>query len=258
MSAVEKRYLILGVTLSMIGLTAGGLAYARTHQRLGQPGLEIIPGELRDDQGELAANHIIRLPEEVLRYRSKAMPVTREELDWLPADTTFGFRRYAAPDGFWLDLRVVLMGTDRTSIHKPEYCLPGQGFQIAKTDSLTLKIAEPHPYDLPIKRIIARRVVRLPNGESRELRAIFVYWFVADGELSADHLERMIWMARDLLIRGTLQRWAYVSAFAVCLPGQEETTYGRMREFLEDSVPRFQLVPRPAAALETAKANRDR
>jgi hypothetical protein len=103
-------------------------------------------------------------------------------------------------------------------------------------------LTEPHPYDLPVTRIIARRVVRRPDGESLELRAVFVYWFVADAQLSADHLERMLWMARDLVFRGTLQRWAYVSAFAICLPGQEEAAYGRMRDFLVAAVPQFQRV----------------
>ena len=232
---------VLMVTLGLIGLTAGGLAYARAHQRLGEPGLEIVAGELRDEHGELAATNIIRLPEEVLRYRSEGMPVTREELDWLPADTTYGFRRYVAPDKFWLDLRVVLMGTDRTSIHKPEYCLPGQGFQIMETDSMTVRMTDPHPYDLPVTRIVARRLLQLEGGQ-QEVRAVFVYWFVADGQLSADHLERMAWMARDLVLRGTLQRWAYVSAFAICLPGQEAEAYRRIQEFLVDAVPRFQRV----------------
>lgn len=241
---------VLVVTLGLMGLTAGGLAYARVHQRLGEPGLEIVAGELRDETGAVAATNIIRLPEQVLRYQSEAMPVTREELDWLPSDTTYGSRRYVGPDKFWLDLRVVLMGSDRTSIHKPEYCLPGQGFQIMQTERLSVPITEPHAYDLPVTRIIARRVLKRPDGESQEVRAVFVYWFVADDQLSADHLERMVWMARDLVLRGTLQRWAYVSAFAICLPGQEEEAYGRIRDFLGDAVPKFQRVAGPAAAAE--------
>jgi hypothetical protein len=248
----RRQIAVLVVTLGLIGLTAGGLAYARVNQRLGEPGLEIVAGELRDEHGVLAATNIIRLPEQVLHYRSETMPVTREELDWLPADTTYGFRRYAGWDKFWLDLRVVLMGTDRTSIHKPEYCLPGQGFQITRTDQLSLRMAEPHAYDLPVTRIIARRVLRMPDGRSQEVRAVFVYWFVADGQLTADHLERMVLMARDLVLKGTLQRWAYVSAFAICPPGQEEAAYARMRDFLIAAVPKFQRVSGRAVDGKTA------
>jgi hypothetical protein len=64
---------------------------------------------------------------------------------------------------------------------------------------------------------------------------------VADQELTADHLQRMWWMARDLIRTGILQRWAYVSCFSVCVPGQEEATYQRMKEFIVAAVPEFQL-----------------
>jgi len=45
-----------------------------------------------------------------------------------------------------------------------------------------------------------------------------------------------------------LQRWAYISCFAVCLPGQEEATFERLKKFIAASVPEFQLTPKPVAA----------
>ena len=89
------------------------------------------------------------------------------------------------------------------------------------------------------------RVVR--DGESvRREAGVFVYWFVADGELTAQHRQRMWWMARDLLTRGVLQRWAYVSCFSACPPGQEEATYARMREWIAAAVPQFQRAAGPS------------
>ena len=221
--------------LGLIGLTAAFLGYARTHQRLGEPGLRLVPGELYDDAGNLAARTVIDLPTDVPGYQSQPLPVTREELEWLPADTTYGFRRYVAPDERWLDLRVVMMGTDRTSIHKPEYCLPGQGFQIQQTQQDFIRIPAPHPYDLPVTRIIASRMFRAtPDAPGQEVRAVFLYWFVAENRITADHLQRMWWMARDLVRTGTLQRWAYVSVLALCLPGEEEAVSQRMEQFLID------------------------
>jgi hypothetical protein len=82
----------------LIGVTAGGLAYAGRINGWANPGSRLWPGNCATRRG-LAATNIIRLPEEVLTYRSEAMPVTREELDWLPADTTYGYRRYIGPDG---------------------------------------------------------------------------------------------------------------------------------------------------------------
>jgi len=74
-------------------------------------------------------------------------------------------------------------------------------------------------------------------------RAIYVYWFVSDNELSADHLQRMWWMTRDLVRSGTLQRWAYVGCLTFCAPGQEEGAYQRMKQWIAAAVPEFQLTP---------------
>ena len=51
------------------------------------------------------------------------------------------------------------------------------------------------------------------------------------------------WLTRDLLTRGVLQRWAYISYFAVCVPGQEDATFDRMKSLIAASVPEFQLPP---------------
>jgi len=52
-------------------------------------------------------------------------------------------------------------------------------------------------------------------------------------------------MARELLTTGVLQRWAYVTYFAVCLPGQEQATFERLEKIIASSVPEFQLTPKP-------------
>ena len=56
----------------------------------------------------------------------------------------------------------------------------------------------------------------------------------------------MMWsIAKTLLENGTLERWAYVSCFCPCLPGQEEADFEGVKEFIRASVPQFQLVPGP-------------
>jgi len=54
--------------------------------------------------------------------------------------------------------------------------------------------------------------------------------------------------ARTMLGKGVLERWAYVSYFTACLPGQEEATFERLERFIRASVPEFQTVAgRPSA-----------
>jgi hypothetical protein len=147
------------------------------------------------------------------------------------------------------------MGTDRTSIHKPQYCLGGSGWKIDSADSqeTTVPVERPQPYELPIIKLVSTRTIQNADGKPVTLRGVYVYWFVADGALSGNMSgrERMWWMAKHLLQTGVLQRWAYVSCFAVCLPGQEGATFERMKKFIAASVPEFQLTPKagePATA----------
>jgi uncharacterized protein DUF3485 len=147
---------------------------------------------------------------------------------------------------------VVLMGTDRTSIHQPQYCLTGQGFFIDRSDRLMIPMNRPRRYNLEVLRLTSTYSERLPDNTVNRWRGIYVYWFVADGELTSDHSTRMWWQARDLLLTGVLQRWAYVSFFTVCRPGQEEAAYARLEQVIQAAVPDFQLVPANAGDLGAA------
>jgi hypothetical protein len=225
-----------------MGGGAAVLARIKTHQRLGEPGVkcEPLPG---------TKNVRVLLPERVLDYESEEIKQEGVVTNTLPPDTSFGQRRYirkGKPDDGLL-LNVVLMGADRTSIHKPQFCLEGWGWKIDHARSLETKIPieRPQPYELPVVKMVSTRVVQDNSGQPVTLRGIYVYWFVADDALSGDITgrERMWWMAKHLLRTGELQRWAYVACFAVCLPGQEDATFERIKKFLTASVPEFQLTP---------------
>jgi hypothetical protein len=61
-------------------------------------------------------------------------------------------------------------------------------------------------------------------------------------------------MATHLLSTGELERWAYVNCFMLCLPGEEEATYARMKEFIATAVPQFQKAANPPIAeVETSQ-----
>jgi hypothetical protein len=143
---------------------------------------------------------------------------------------------------------VVLMGRDRTSIHQPEYCVVGAGWTVVGKDRTAVRVKRPVPYDLPVTRMTTVRQWKNERGETRTIAGLYVYWFVAENEVTADHLKRMWRLAADMVRTGTLQRWAYVSCFATCPPGAEEATFARMKEFIAVSVPEYQLVPAAPSA----------
>src|SRR5262245_60857547 len=116
----KQKWIILFVALGLMGAAAGLLARMQSRHQLGQPGVmaNAIPGSIMMD---------IPLPETVLDYHSEKIQPDAITVAALPNDTSLSQRRYVASDGFVTALNVVLMGTDRLSIHKPEYCLVGQG-----------------------------------------------------------------------------------------------------------------------------------
>ena len=230
--------ILTGVVFALIGGTVLLLSRMQASQKLGQPGVRLVAESVFDETGALVSTNSVDLPERVLNCESKPLPIGTKVTSWLPKDTTYGSRYYEAPDGFGMSLSVVLMGTDRTSIHKPEYCLPGQGTTIDRKESRSIPITEPHAYELPVTCFTISREV---EGVPGRAKALYVFWFVADGQVTADHNQRMLWMTRDLVTKGVLQRWAYISCYSYCPPGQEIATFARMAELIGAAVPRFQL-----------------
>ncbi len=216
----RQKWILFAVALVMIGGTAAALTRVKAGLKLGNPGITTaaIPGSQR-----LA----ISLPEHVLNYDSTNIPTDPGILEGLPHDTSFAQRIYYGPgDDNWLEMLIVLMGTDRTSIHKPQFCLQGAGWDFDDHDSKpdTIRIQSPHPYDLPVTRMIMTRPEKLANGENITVSGIYVYWFVADGQLTGSHFKRMWSGAAHLLRTGELQRWAYGGrpCSPVCRRGEEE------------------------------------
>jgi len=178
---MNKRKLILTlITLLLVGGTAGLLVRVKAKQTLGRPGVATRP--LPESK-----NLEVILPEYVLDYTSEVIEQDKNVVAALPPDTSYGQRRYQAPDGFWTQVNVVLMGADRTSHHKPQYCLEGAGWRIDAPNSRreTIRMERPHEYDLPVMKILVTRDVE-HNGQRQTLRGVYVYWFVAEDALSGE------------------------------------------------------------------------
>jgi hypothetical protein len=230
------------VAVAVLILGAGALLeYLKRNQRLGEPGVRLVAVPVFDEEGDKARERSVDLPATVPGFTSEALPMARLVLDWLPPDTDYGHRVYQADDGFWIQSGAVLMGGDRTSIHQPQYCLTGQGFRIEEETQETILVGGAQGYDLPVRRIVARGTFRGPDGRAVEQTRLLVYWFVTKGSLTADHEKRMWEQALRQLRSGELQRWAYITCFAPCEPGQEAAVYQRVAAFVRDFAPRFMI-----------------
>jgi len=230
----NPKWLMVFIALTLMAGTAVALTRLKANQKLGRPGIIAtpIPGSLMMR---------IDLPEHVLDFASTNVAESEVELNYFPKDTSYARRIYEAPDGFGASTTVIMMGADRTSIHRPEYCLLGQGWSIDKKTEVRIPIAGATPYELPVMKWVVSKTVASTDGQKREVRGLYVFWFVADNEQTTGNVQLQLDLVRDLLCTGVLQRWAYLSYFAVCPPGQEEAAFERMEKLIAASVPEYQI-----------------
>jgi Protein of unknown function (DUF3485) len=240
----SKKIVIIIIVFGLIGAAAAALNWFHTNQKLGAPGIKAvaIPGSVVMK---------ISLPARVLDFTSTNVPEDQTVLDMLPKDTSYAQRRYIGSDGFWVNANIILMGMDRTSIHKPDFCLPGQGWHIDKKTIVNVPIEGTPSYQLPVAKWVITNFAQTQDGGKKEVRGLYVFWFVARNEETTSHWQRIWWLTRDLLTTGKLQRWAYVSYFAICEPGQEDAAFERVKKLIAASVPEFQLPPGEKIAAAT-------
>jgi EpsI family protein len=150
--------------------------------------------------------------------------VTAIEREMLPADTGYARRIYVSLDDRreQVLVSVVLSGQDRTSIHRPELCLVGQGWSIR--DRQETRFGE----EVPAALLRLEREWVGEDGRRAQVPALFVYWFVGRESMATTTVARL-WRTALNRLRLQPDRWAYVVVQAVVLPGEtEEVTRARM------------------------------
>jgi hypothetical protein len=241
------------IALALIALAA--IYLGNRKNVLGKPGLVMEAQVLTNELGEIVRDKRVAIPGNVPGYKDELLPITATEVKVLPKDTEFGRRRYIA-DGAQFQVSAVLMGTDRTSLHDPSYCVTGQGWHVDAKEVTTIPMARPQPYELKAQLWTATHQQLIGKDASGKdqfapVRGLFMFWYVSEDQLTPIHWDQMVWMGRDLLLHGTLKRWAYVSMFSWCAPGQEKALLQKMKRLAADVVPVFQIPP-SRAEKETA------
>ncbi|MBI2516060.1 MAG: exosortase-associated EpsI family protein [Opitutae bacterium] len=165
--------------------------------------------------------------------------VTAIERQVLPPDTGFSRMLYASARDRrqTVFLSVVLSGRDRTSIHRPELCLVGQGWTI--TGRALRGFTRAAGADVPATVLRIEREMTTARGERVKIPALLAYWFVGADRVVASNWERVLYTATDRLTHLQGSRWAYVLVQTHALDG-EAAALARMQEVLDRTLPVFQ------------------
>jgi hypothetical protein len=133
-------------------------------------------------------------------------------------------------------LSIVLSGRDRTSIHRPELCLVGQGWTIQGASQQTFR--GPVNTGVPATVLRVRREVPSPRGKVI-VPQLVAYWFVSGSNVVASHWQRFAHDAWNRIASARADRWAYVLMQTDARDG-EAAALARMQSVLDGTLPAFQ------------------
>ena len=137
---------------------------------------------------------------EIAGFTSEPVEVSEAELTVLPADTQFDKRAYRSEDGTQFNVSVVVGGRSKSSVHRPELCLPAQGFQMSDPRHAEVEDIDWHLVTL------ARRDAP-PMG--------FAYTFFNQaGYRTSSHVKRIFRDVLDRSFLGRIDRWVMVTVYA--------------------------------------------
>ena len=119
----------------------------------------------------------------------------------LPKDTSLIKRVYVAPSGYQFVVTAVLGGVTKSSIHRPELCLPAQGFLMM------------NPHDFSTKRR-PYRVISVMQGETSACALAYTF-FNQDGFITSSHMRRILRDVWDRTALNRVDRWVMVTVYAM-------------------------------------------
>ena len=187
---------------------------------VGLSGIYLLP-----QSGETLSSAVrMNLPDAYQGWSFEQKPPSKDEIKALGSGTEFSkavclkarpgefnLEGYAIPDR--IDLSIVLSGSDmNTSIHRPERCLPAQGYLIKSSGKVLIDVSGGQP--IPAQRLQSTQLIKDPDtGEVvNQLDCLTYYFFIGHDQVTNDHYERTFIDMKYRLFKGADQRWAYVSA----------------------------------------------
>ncbi len=123
---------------------------------------------------------------------------SKAELDILPADTQSYKVTYTRDDGIYFTVSLVIAGSSRLSIHRPELCLPSQGYSLSTREVRTLYPGMPMAFFS-----LTREGMYRSSG--------FCYVFLNASGATVSNLHRVVGDSIERSLYNRIPRWAMVT-----------------------------------------------
>ena len=137
---------------------------------------------------------------EISGYASSEVDISEAELNILPADTRIEKRLYAA-DGYDFLVSAVIGGKSKSSIHRPELCLPSQGFLMSNPH--TEKVGG-----------VEWRILSVGSAHGGALHGFAYTFFNQSGMRTSSHFKRILADVWDRSVNNRIDRWVMITVYA--------------------------------------------
>ena len=151
---------------------------------------------------------------------------------------------YASPKGRGVLATVIVGGPGKRTLHRPEVCLPGQGWIIGSSEVVTLRMGGGREVEATLLKMF--RDGEGSDGVGVRVRGLNLYWYVgSDGATRPDYYGHIAKGYQDAILKNLNHRWSMVSVFVPVSEaplGQEDLLqeFGVLEEtkaFIEDLMP---------------------
>ncbi len=184
------------------------------------------------------------LPIFVDQFMGQDQEASLAEKVMLPGDTQIVKKLYSSLRGEYVTCQIVLSGGEKRSIHRPETCLPGQGWTIGAAQKVPVHLENGKTQN--VMKLTLSRVVEVAEGDRRQITSNFYYWFVGKDKTTSEHRERVLLTSWDRVFHNVNHRWAYVIVSGL-VPDQkragaktEAQTSADLEKFIGKIAPKIQ------------------
>jgi exosortase len=186
----------------------------------------------------------LELPLKVGDYQGKVIGMSAMERDVLDEGVELARNSYVSSTARAVIATVITGGPGKRTLHRPEVCLPGQGWSIASSDVVTVQVGGGGAVEATLLRLF--RDVAGPDGVKARVRGLNLYWYVgSDGTTRPDFYGHIAKGYQDAIFRSLNHRWSMVSVFVPLseAPVEQEDPFqefGALEEtkgFLEELMP---------------------
>src|SRR4051812_48819481 len=164
-----------------------------------------LPKALKSSPSGIAMN----LPIWVGAWLGEDVEVSDKERNLLAKDTVFARKSYVSPAGDRVFVSIVLSGEDMTnSIHRPERCLPAQGWSLQSSDARAVQVRPGK--QLGVTRLLSGRTIEGKNKQRFIVESVSYSWSIGYNAMPASHIKRTMFEVRARILHGYNQGGGYV------------------------------------------------